>query len=319
MFHVKQKIFSIFFKMFHVKHLLFKNVWYNNIVLLHKMPLQASIFVWSITIDNRKGVHNKQIMGKIVAVTNQKGGVGKTTTAVNLAASLAYKGKRVLLIDADPQGNSTSGTGIDKSSVEISLYDCLVDAENIKKAILRTNQRNLSVLPSSSDLSAAEIELAGEENREFFLKNAIDLIKKDYDYIFIDSPPALGMLSINIMTASDSILVPMQCEYYALEGLTQLISSVRTIKKQWNPKLEIEGIVATMFDKRLNLSTQVMDEVKTHFPDKVYNTVIPRNVRLSEAPSFGQPIIKYDITSTGAEAYFSLAREFIENNEKKVK
>ncbi len=256
-------------------------------------------------------------MSKIIAVTNQKGGVGKTTTSVNLAAALAYKGKNVLLIDADPQGNSTSGVGIDKNKVQISIYDCLIDAANIQNAILRTKQRNLSVLPSSSDLSAAEIELAAEDNREFFLKNTLSLVREHYDYIFIDSPPALGMLTINIMTASDSVLVPIQCEYYALEGLTQLISSIRTIKKQWNPQLEIEGILATMFDKRLNLSVQVLEEVKNHFPDKVYQTVIPRNVRLSEAPSFGQPIIKYDITSTGAEAYFALAREFMQKNESK--
>jgi chromosome partitioning protein len=255
-------------------------------------------------------------MSKIIAVTNQKGGVGKTTTSVNLSACLAYKGKRVLLVDADPQGNSTSGTGIDKGSIKTSIYDCLIDPDNINTAILRTKQRNLSILPSSSDLSAAEIELAGEENREFFLKNALKQVQNDFDYIFIDSPPALGMLTINIMTASNSVLIPIQCEYYALEGLTQLISSIRTIKKQWNPDLEIEGILATMYDKRLNLSLQVIEEVKKHFPDKVYETQIPRNVRLSEAPSFGQPIIKYDITSTGAEAYFSLAREFMQKNEK---
>lgn len=188
---------------------------------------------------------------------------------------------------ADPQGNSTSGSGINKKDIKISIYDCLIDPLNINTAILRTNQRNLSVLPSSSDLSAAEIELAQEDNREFFLKNTLDLVQDKFDYIFIDSPPALGMLTINIMTVSDSVLIPIQCEYYALEGLTQLISSIRTIKKQWNPDLEIEGIIATMFDKRLNLSVQVIEEVKKHFPDKVYQTIIPRNVRLSEAPSFG--------------------------------
>ena len=253
-------------------------------------------------------------MGKIIAVTNQKGGVGKTTTAVNLAASLAYKGKQVLLVDSDPQGNSTSGVGIEKEQIKYSLYDCLASLDLVQDAILKTRQKNLSIIPSKNDLSAAEIELAGEENREFILKNALSSIKKDYDYIFIDSPPALGMLTINILTASDSVLIPIQCEYYALEGLTQLISSIQTIKKSLNKKLDVEGILATMYDKRTNLSVQVLDEIKKHFPDKVYQTVIPRNVRLSEAPSYGQPILKYDITSSGAEAYFNLAREFLKKN-----
>lgn len=253
-------------------------------------------------------------MNKVIAVTNQKGGVGKTTTSVNLSACLAYKGKRVLVVDCDPQGNTTSGFGIDKDSYELSVYDCLIDSENAQKAVLRTKYGNLSVIPSSPELSAAEIELASEEKREYILSEALNKIKKDYDYIIIDSPPALGMLSINIMTASDSVLIPIQCEYYALEGLTQLINSIRNIKKTSNPKLDIEGIVATMYDSRTNLSSQVLDEVKKFFPDKVYNTIIPRNIRLSEAPSFGEPIIRYDITSKGAEAYFDLAKELMKNN-----
>ena len=253
-------------------------------------------------------------MGKVIAVINQKGGVGKTTTAVNLAACLAYKGKKVLLIDADAQGNATSGLGINRNDMELSVYDCLVDDKKIKDAIVRTKYKNLSVLPSAQELSAAEIELGYEEKREFFIKKAISHIKDDYEYIIIDSPPALGLLTNNIMTASDSVLIPIQCEYYALEGLAQLITTIKTIKKSLNKSLDIEGIVATMYDKRTNLSEQVYNEVKEHFPDKTYETVIPRNVRLSEAPSFGEPIIKYDITSVGAEAYFSLAREIIKNN-----
>jgi chromosome partitioning protein len=254
-------------------------------------------------------------MGKVMAIINQKGGVGKTTTAVNLAACLAYKGKKVLLIDSDAQGNATSGLGIDRNDIELSVYDCLVDDEKIKEAIIRTKYKNLSVLPSAQELSAAEIELGYEKKREFFVKRAISHIKDDYDYIIIDSPPALGLLTINIMTASDTVLIPIQCEYYALEGLAQLITTIKTIKKSLNKSLDIEGILATMYDKRTNLSEQVYNEVKEHFPDKTYETVIPRNVRLSEAPSFGEPIIKYDITSVGAEAYFALAREVIKNNQ----
>ena len=254
-------------------------------------------------------------MGKVMAIINQKGGVGKTTTAVNLAACLAYKGKKVLLIDSDAQGNATSGLGIDRNDIELSVYDCLVDDEKIKEAIIRTKYKNLSVLPSAQELSAAEIELGYEEKREFFVKKAISHIKDDYDYIIIDSPPALGLLTINIMTASDTVLIPIQCEYYALEGLAQLITTIKTIKKSLNKSLDIEGILATMYDKRTNLSEQVYNEVKEHFPDITYESVIPRNVRLSEAPSFGEPIIKYDITSVGAEAYFALAREVIKNNQ----
>ena len=253
-------------------------------------------------------------MAKIIAVTNQKGGVGKTTTAVNLAACLAYKGKKVLVVDSDPQGNASSGLGVRKENVENSLYDCLIESSKTKDAVMKTLTRGLSVIPSLPELSAAEIELASQKNREFFLQKVLDEVKDDYDFIVIDSPPALGMLTINIMTAADSLLIPIQCEYYSLEGLSQLISSVKNIKKSLNPDLEIEGILATMYDGRTNLSHQVLEEVKKHFPDKVFTTPIPRNVRLSEAPSHGQPIIKYDITSKGAEAYFALARDIITNN-----
>ncbi len=251
---------------------------------------------------------------KIIAVTNQKGGVGNTTTSVNLSAALAYKGKKVLLIDADPQGNTTSGVGLEKADIKYTLYECLAEPELINEAIIRTKYRNLSVLPSGSSLSAAEIELANEEKREYFLKNTLSKLKEDYDFVIIDSPPALGMLSINIMTAADSVIVPIQCEYYALEGLAQIVGTIKMIKERSNPDIKIEGILATMYDKRTNLSEQVLQEVKKHFHEKVYKTYIPRNVRLSEAPSFGEPIIKYDITSTGAKAYFDLAREVISNN-----
>lgn len=253
-------------------------------------------------------------MTKIIAITNQKGGVGKTTTSVNLSSCLACEGKRTLLIDCDPQSNSTSGLGIEKDDYSLSIYDCLVDNSKTKDAVIKTKYNNLYVIPSSSDMSAAEIELAYENKREFFLKNAIDGIKDNFDFIIIDSPPALGMITINILTASDSVLIPIQCEYYALEGLSQLITTIKTIKKKLNPQIEIEGVLGTMYDGRTNLSIQVLDEVKKYFPDKVYKTIIPRNVRLSESPSFGEPIINYDRTSKGADAYMALAKEVIKNN-----
>lgn len=253
-------------------------------------------------------------MGKVIAIINQKGGVGKTTTSVNLASCLAYKGKKTLLIDSDAQGSATSGFGIDKNSLENTLYDCFVDNDKISSAIIATKYQNMFVLSSNSSLSAAEIELAFEEEREYFLKKIVDKIRDDYDYIIIDSPPSLGMITLNILTACDSVIIPIQCEYYALEGVTQLISTLRSVKKKLNPNIQIEGVVATMFDARTNLSIQVLDEIKKFFPDKVYSSVIPRNVRLSEAPSFGEPIIKYDITSKGADAYLALAREVISKN-----
>ncbi len=250
-------------------------------------------------------------MGKIIAVANQKGGVGKTTTAVNLSACLAYKGKKILLIDADPQGNATSGLGIQKNNAQLSTYDILISPEKTSEAVVKTKYSGLYVIISNNNLSGAEIELAPEDNREYFLKNALTGISEDFDYIIIDSPPALGMITLNILTACDSVLIPIQCEYYALEGLTQLNATLRAVKKKLNPDIEIEGILATMFDGRTNLSAHVLEEIREYFPDKLYDTVIPRNVRLSEAPSFGEPVIKYDITSKGAESYFSLAKEII--------
>lgn len=253
-------------------------------------------------------------MGKIIAITNQKGGVGKTTTAVNLSACLAYEGKRTLVIDCDPQGNTTSGFGIEKGDHELSVYDCLIDPKKTKAAVIKSKYSNLYIIPSSSDLSAAEIELAFEDKREQFLKTALSGIRDDYDYIIIDAPPALGMITINILTACDSVLIPIQCEYYALEGLSQLISTIRKIKKTYNKRISIEGVLGTMYDGRTNLSIQVLDEVKKFFPELVYKSIIPRNIKLSEAPSFGEPIIKYDRTSKGADAYMSLAKEVIKKN-----
>lgn len=253
-------------------------------------------------------------MGKVIAITNQKGGVGKTTTAVNLASCLAYLGKKTLLIDCDPQSNASSGLGYEKGSYDISVYNCLIEPKKTTDAILKTKYTDLYLLPSSSELSAAEIELAFEDKREQFLKKALADIRNDFDFVIIDAPPALGMITINIMTACDSVLIPIQCEYYALEGLSQLIGTIRKIKKTYNKKIEIEGVLGTMYDGRTNLSIQVLDEVKKYFPDLVYKSIIPRNVRLSEAPSFGEPIIKYDRTSKGADAYFALAREVIKNN-----
>ena len=255
------------------------------------------------------------VLAKIIAIANQKGGVGKTTTAVNLSSSIAYKGKKVLLIDLDPQGNATSGLGMDKRDINKSMYDVLINDENINDIIVNTKIATLKLCPASIKLAGAEIELVTLISRETRMKTAIDEIRNDYDYIFIDCPPSLGLLTLNSLTASDTVLVPIQCEFYALEGLSQLMETVKLVQKHLNKKLGVEGVVLTMFDARTNLSLQVVEEVKKHFRDRVYRTIIPRNIKLSEAPSFGLPIVLYDITSKGAEAYLSLADELISNKE----
>ena len=250
-------------------------------------------------------------MVRIISVANQKGGVGKTTTTVNLGASLAYIGKKVLLVDIDAQGNATSGVGIRKPDVKEDIYDILVNEVDIKETILPTSRENLFIVPATLQLAGAEIELTSMMARESRLKLALDEIKADYDYILIDCPPSLGHLTINAFTASDSILIPVQCEYYALEGLSQLLNTVRLVQKHFNPDLAIEGVLLTMFDARTNLGAEVVEEVRRYFQEKVYETVIPRNVRLSEAPSHGLSIIDYDIRSKGAEVYQALAKEVL--------
>lgn len=251
----------------------------------------------------------------ILAVANQKGGVGKTTTAVNVAAAIADKGKKVLLIDSDPQGNASTGLGIEKNKVESTVYDILVNSFDAKSAVIKRG--SLDVIPANIDLAGAEIEIAMMNNKESVLKKAIDGLKEEYDYIIIDAPPSLGMITINALVASDMVLVPIQAEYYALEGLSQLVNTINLVKKGLNPKIEIEGVVLTMFDGRTNLSTQVAEEVKKYFGKKVHKTYIPRNVRLGEAPSYGMTIVEYDRRCSGAEAYFALADEIIENTDRK--
>jgi chromosome partitioning protein len=249
--------------------------------------------------------------GRVIAITNQKGGVGKTTTAINLCASLAVAEKTTLLVDMDPQGNATSGLGIDKNSIETTIYEALFDPELVEEAIMETVMPYLHLLPSNQQLTGAEVELVAQMGREFKLKQALDAVREKYEYIIIDCPPSLGLLTVNVLTAADSLLIPVQCEYYALEGLGQLLGTVKLVQSTLNPDLAIEGVLMTMFDKRLNLASQVVDETVNYFGDKVYETIIPRNVRLSESPSFGKPILLYDIQSKGAESYLQLAREVI--------
>lgn len=254
-----------------------------------------------------------RILGRIIAIANQKGGVGKTTTSVNLSACLAFLGKKVLIIDIDPQGNASSGLGVRKGDLESCVYDVLINDEDIKGVIQQTDVENLYIVPATISLAGAEIELVSTISREVRLKKSLQEIKNNFDFIIIDCPPSLGLLTINALTASDALIIPVQCEYYALEGLSQLLSTVRLVQKHLNKELMIDGVLLTMLDARTNLGLQVIDEVKRYFQDKVYRSIIPRNVRLSEAPSHGKPVILYDAKSRGAEIYLEFAREVIKN------
>ena len=254
-------------------------------------------------------------MGKVIALVNQKGGVGKTTTSINLSASLAAKGKKVLMIDTDPQGNATSGFGVDKNDLEDTIYELILGECSVQDCIIKDVIPGVSILPSNVNLAAAEIELIGVDKKEYILKKEIDWVKDSYDFIIIDCPPSLSMLTVNAMTTADSVLVPIQCEYYALEGLSQLIHTVNLVKERLNPELDMEGVVFTMFDSRTNLSNQVVENVKNNLQQNVYKTIIPRNIRLAEAPSYGMPIQMYDPKSAGAEAYMALADEVIKRKD----
>jgi chromosome partitioning protein len=253
-------------------------------------------------------------MGKVIALANQKGGVGKTTTAINLAASLAVLEYKVLIIDADPQANATSGVGFDVKNVKTSIYECIVDELDPRKIILNTEIPGLDLIPSHIDLVGAEIEMLNLPNREKVLRHVIEKIRNDYDFILIDCSPSLGLITVNALTAADSVIIPVQCEYFALEGLGKLLNTIKIIQTKLHPELEIEGFLLTMYDSRLNLSNQVQEEVKKHFQEMVFESVIQRNIKLSEAPSYGQPAILYDATSKGAASYMNLARELLQNN-----
>ncbi len=279
---------------------------------IEKKYNSISIYVYMENYARRKN------MGKAIAIFNQKGGVGKTTTNINLGACLAMKGKKVLVVDIDPQGNTTSGIGIRKRSLEYTLYDVLLEDDfDVRKAILPTKTKNLDIIPADVDLAGAEVELVSIEGRERRLKKAIDAIRDSYDFIFVDCPPSLGLLTINSLTAVDSVLIPIQCEFYALEGVSQLVSTIELVKKNMNPNIYIEGVILSMFDGRTNLSLQVVQEVKNFFGSAVYSTIIPRNVRLAEAPSYGVPAITYDPSASGAKAYMAFTKEFLEREKEK--
>lgn len=254
-------------------------------------------------------------MAKIIALANQKGGVGKTTTAINLAASLAVLEKKVLLIDADPQANATSGTGFDIKSINTSIYECLIEDTDPNNVILKSNMENLDIIPSHIDLVGAEIEMLNLPEREYMLRKVIQRIKADYDYILIDCSPSLGLITVNALTAAHSVMIPVQCEYFALEGLGKLLNTIKIIQGRLNTELEIEGFVLTMYDARLRLSNQVVDEVKKHFQQMVFETIVQRNIKLSESPSFGKPVVMYDAESKGAVNYLNLAKELLQNND----
>ncbi len=258
-------------------------------------------------------------MGRIIAVTNQKGGVGKTTTAVNLSSALALEGQSVLLVDMDPQGNATSGLGVDPHSLKTTVYNCLIKQANIEESIMKTGVTGLSLLPANTDLAGAEIELVNVASRESHLRDVLKAAGEQYDVIFLDCPPALGILTVNALAAASSVLIPVQCEYYAMEGLTRLIGSIDRVRQSFNPDLTLEGILLTMFDTRNTLARQVAEQVRSHFREKVYRTVIPRNVTLAEAPSYGRPGIMYNVASAGSQAYVALAKEFLPHGEKSTR
>ena len=264
--------------------------------------------------DRVPAVQKMQKMGKIIALSNQKGGVGKTTTTINLAASLATLEKTVLVVDADPQANASSGLGVDISEVDCSLYECIIDHADVRDAIYTTDIDGLDIIPSHIDLVGAEIEMLNLDNREKVIKDILDPLRSEYDYILIDCSPSLGLITVNSLTAADSVIIPVQCEYFALEGISKLLNTIKIIKSKLNPKLEIEGFLLTMYDSRLRLANQIYDEVKRHFQELVFRTVIQRNVKLSESPSHGLPVILYDADSTGAKNHLALAREIIEKN-----